>query len=255
MELYELKTNTKYNSLEIYFTSKPDESTRESLKALKFRWNPTKKCWYGFANQDQVKKALDNVAVIPESKEVDPGTLYAGWEGGNARTWHSDKELKSFILSDLKKAGIKATIRFNRAGYLTSLTVTITISENDLKTYEEYKTNFDPYDSRCVGSWLYYTDEKGDIKSMHREKFFELEGNERVETLENITRTHYQRAKDHLKTDSCGYEDGSDILRPDAVNKYSIVKKIVASYNRDCSNSMVDYFDRDIYDHYSFKLA
>lgn len=73
---------------------------------------------------------------IPPVERVDGGGYYDGWKGGNAGTWHSDKELKAFLLADFKKAGIKASVRFNRAGYLTSITVTIKITANDVKTFE-----------------------------------------------------------------------------------------------------------------------
>ncbi len=54
---------------------------------------------------------------------------------------------------------------------------------------------------------------------------------------------------DHLR-------DGRpEALTKDAYKKYETVKAIVNSYNRDCSNGMVDYFDRDIYDYYAFKIA
>ena len=127
MTLYEIKSNTQFNSLEIYFTGKPDEGTRAALKDLKFRWNPKKSCWYGFADAEKVKAALDAepAAIIPEASFVDRGGLYDGWEGGNRHKWHDDKELKAFLLADFKRAGIKATIRFNRAGYLTSIMTTI----------------------------------------------------------------------------------------------------------------------------------
>lgn len=255
MTLYELKTNKTYNSLEVFFTEKPDEKTREILKARKFRWNPKRACWYGFADHDELKAALDGVAVIPEASFVDGGGLYDGWQGGNNRKWGSDKELKAFLMDDFKKAGIKASVRFNRAGYLTSITTTITIKSEDLKTYEEFKEGYDFYNSYSLGGWLYYTDENGDIKDINIEKLMTMEGTEKAELIENITRTAYDRAIKGLDYDSCGYGDNKDILRDAAANKYLVVKKIVASYNRDCSNSQVDYFDRDIYDHYRFKIA
>lgn len=43
-------------------------------------------------------------------------------------------------------------------------------------------------------------------------------------------------------------------LTADGYRKYQRVKAIVDSYNRDESDIMTDYFDRDIYDHYTFKI-
>ena len=73
--------------------------------------------------------------------------------------------------------------------------------------------------------------------------------------FENIKRTQYDLEVKRL-TDS-GNIHGREIGALTAAGnaKYKTVQAIVDSYNRDCSNSMVDYFDRDIYDHYTFKVA
>lgn len=65
MTNYEIRENKQFNSLEIYFTGKPEEATRNNLKALKFRWNIKKLCWYGFAELDEVKKACEGGTVEP----------------------------------------------------------------------------------------------------------------------------------------------------------------------------------------------
>lgn len=59
MANFEIKENKQFNSLEVYFTGKPDEATRNNLKALKFRWNGKKLCWYGFAELEEVTKACE----------------------------------------------------------------------------------------------------------------------------------------------------------------------------------------------------
>jgi hypothetical protein len=68
MTLYRIENNTKFNSLEIFFTGKPGQETRDALKALKFRWNPKKSCWYGFGDPEEVKKACDGVKVETTKK-------------------------------------------------------------------------------------------------------------------------------------------------------------------------------------------
>lgn len=55
---YIIANNPKYNSREIKFESKPNAETREALKALKMRWNPSKAVWYGFASEDAIVDAL-----------------------------------------------------------------------------------------------------------------------------------------------------------------------------------------------------
>ena len=44
-------------------------------------------------------------------------------------------------------------------------------------------------------------------------------------------------------------------LTAEGYRKYQRVKAIVDAYNRDESDIMTDYFDRDIYDWYTFKIA
>ena len=63
MTVYEIRPNTQFNSLEVYFTEKPGEAIREALKALKFRWNGKKACWYGYGEAEEVKKACEGEKV------------------------------------------------------------------------------------------------------------------------------------------------------------------------------------------------
>lgn len=66
-----------------------------------------------------------------------------GYKGVNFDAWvWSEKTLKSLLLQELKKNGIKASIRKNRGGWTTSLTITITATAEDfLEPYDGY-----PYD-------------------------------------------------------------------------------------------------------------
>ena len=70
--LYELTHNQEFNSIEIKFASKPDEATRDALKALRFRWHSVKKIWYGYADEETVRAALDgNPAPAQAEKKTD----------------------------------------------------------------------------------------------------------------------------------------------------------------------------------------
>lgn len=252
---YRIEENKQYKSKEIYFTGIPAKETRENLKALKFRWHNVKKCWYGFATDEDIKKACGDVLVIPDGKTVDPGSLYEGWEGGKARTWHSDQELKKFILDDCKKVGIKASIRFKKAGYLTSFLMTVTLKPEHIKTYEDFKKDYDPFRHVSSWHWLSYTDETGKIKDILFDQVFSMpEGKEKAELLENITRTAYDGAIKRLGT-SNRYDYSNSVLTDEGAEILKTAHAIVSSYNRDCTNSMIDYFDRDIYDDYAIKVA
>ena len=59
MKEYKITTNEQYKSTEIFFDSKPERATIDSLKASKFRWNPRRGCWYGFLTVDEVKAILN----------------------------------------------------------------------------------------------------------------------------------------------------------------------------------------------------
>ena len=60
---YSITINEQFNSLEISFPEKPGEAIREALKSLKFRWNPKKSVWYGFADQTELEKVLNGEPV------------------------------------------------------------------------------------------------------------------------------------------------------------------------------------------------
>ena len=59
---YTINHNEQFNSLEVSFNGKPSEAIREALKALRFRWHGVKKIWYGFADENKVKEAIDKAA-------------------------------------------------------------------------------------------------------------------------------------------------------------------------------------------------
>lgn len=59
MENYTIKKNEAYNSLEITFTQKPSEETRNALKALRYRWHSVKRVWYGYTTEEEVRAAID----------------------------------------------------------------------------------------------------------------------------------------------------------------------------------------------------
>ena len=52
-----------------------------------------------------------------------------------------------------------------------------------------------------------------------------------------------------------GWRGDLDALTDEANKKHQLLKDIVNSFNRDCSNGMIDYFDRDFYDSYYFKVV
>ena len=70
---YFITNNSKYGSVEIKFSAKPDEATRDALKALKFRWNSKRGLWYGFADAETVKAALSGETAQETQTGTDAG--------------------------------------------------------------------------------------------------------------------------------------------------------------------------------------
>lgn len=252
------------NGIEITFTDKPGDLTREELKKAGFRWHSKNKLWYAkqsperlaLAQQLTSRPAPEKNDIItpdlPDVEEIIDGGLYDGWKGGRYAEWRDEKELKALIAADLKAARIPATIRFNRAGYLTSLTVTVKLPADEIKPFDQWVEDWHP----VAGRWLYYTGEDGSLKQIYGERYYyDMTEAEQAELLPNLQRTAYDLEVKSL-TNSGDYHRGDLAILTDAGNRrFSAVQAIVTSYNRDQSNSMIDYFDRAIYDHYTFKIA
>lgn len=68
--MYEIKINEQFNSKEIYFDGKPDETVRSALKALRFRWHNKKGCWYGFAEEAEIMAAIEGKAAQKPAKKA-----------------------------------------------------------------------------------------------------------------------------------------------------------------------------------------
>lgn len=74
MTAYTITKNEKWNSLEISFSEKPSEAIRSLLKSYSFRWNPKRSIWYGFAELEELEKALETgltKAIKKTSKKAD----------------------------------------------------------------------------------------------------------------------------------------------------------------------------------------
>ena len=66
---YTISKNNQFNSFEISFDDKPSEEVRAALKALRFRWHSLKKVWYGFAPEEDIKKAIGGNTVYTAKKD------------------------------------------------------------------------------------------------------------------------------------------------------------------------------------------
>lgn len=78
---------------------------------------------------------------------------------------------------------------------------------------------------------------------------------ERAELCWEIIRGTYDRFIDIEQDANTYYKKSESVLKPAALERLKLAEAIVNTYNHDCSNSMVDYFDRWIYDDYCVKIA
>ena len=262
--IYEIKPNDQFKSLEIYFSDKPETATREALKALKFRWNPKKSCLYGFANLATLSETLENVTgskpedntvLIPAAEFVDGGGLYDGWQGGNNHNWNSTKELKELLKAAFKKVGLKVTIKEKSSNYHYALHFTMTISRShDVETFERFVEKYGRDYSKMFPFYsMNYYDEDGTVHSIHHDIWTKL-CNTNNEEAEKYFQAHLKYEYDHEIKYCAGCSGDLDALTDEANKKKQLLKDIVNSFNRDCSNGMIDYFDRDFYDSYYFKV-
>ena len=261
---YEIKPNDQFKSLEIYFSDKPETATREALKALKFRWNPKKSCWYGFADLATLSETLENVTgskpednavLIPGAEFVDGGGLYDGWQGGNYSAWKDTDELKAQLKAAFKKAGLKVSIREKRASCCRSLYFTWTINRShDIETFENFRKKYGNDNSKMFPlSHCTYKNDDGTYSSIYIDEYYKLVGND-PEKAEKIKNGHLLYEYENEIEHGLNYHDTLDALTDEANQKRQLLKDIVKSFNRDCSNGMIDYFDRSFYDHYVLKV-
>lgn len=271
-----LTLNSSLNGIEVKFSEKPGDAVLTELKSSGFRWHKKKQIWYAKQTPERLELAeklvdreatLANTAQEAEENEEKPGELaihdvlhiddglYSGWKGVKNGTWHSDKELKALLLADFKRAGISATVRFKRGGYLTRLTVTLKIKASDILPFEVWRED-------CMhevfGGGLPTIDitaESGGVSCALKEDVLSATGADGEKLRLNACRTYYERLVDRMASGTEWHHGEPSILTEDARKRFSTARAIVASYNRDQSCSASDFFDRDIYDYYAFKIA
>ena len=89
MANYTIKANEQFKSNEVFFDSKPEKAAIDGLKSLRFRWNPKKSCWYGFADPETIKAALNGEKVSAPVKAKEPKKNKYGVKVGDffSATW------------------------------------------------------------------------------------------------------------------------------------------------------------------------
>ena len=234
--MYEIRENATYGSREIYFEGKPSEATRNALKSLKMRWNPTKKCWYGFASEYEMIEAINGAGetVVTEGY-MGGGAVY----GANSNKHLYGAELSAEVRNALKAAGIKgASVKIQSYSGGQHLYITVKTTEADLVPLDEYIAN---YRVKAGWGWIWTGEE-----SIHVDAYYSMEAEAQEATRVLAATADYNKA---LKGQDINqyHIDSYTVFKPEFINKLEAINSIVSSYRYDASNSMVDYFDTNFY--------
>lgn len=250
---YSIRENAQYNSREVYFSGKPAKETRESLKALKMRWNPSKCCWYGYAAEHEIIAAIQGAeltanpeqgATVTTEGYMGGGAYYGAKSGGNLY----GADLAAAIRADIKAAGIKGvTIRCESYSGGETIHATLTIERSDLNeaptadTTRRYTCDFE----RILHRWNYWT---VDGEQITLDRFQKMTEAERTATAlkyhaEQRERFAERQSLNQYHTD----EKDNPELSAAFLAKVRRVIDIISAYRYDESNSMVDYFNTNFY--------
>ncbi len=114
---YSIINNANYNSIEVLFEGKPSEAIREALKALRFRWHNVRRVWYGYADEQTTRAAIEaaengaNVEQIAPNrtavKKSEPrlASLWDRCDVSELPAYGTDNELKRSIRAEASATG------------------------------------------------------------------------------------------------------------------------------------------------------
>lgn len=114
---YSINNNANYNSIEINFDGKPSEAIREALKALRFRWHGVRRVWYGYADEQTTRAAIETAEngasveqIVPNrttAKKSAPrlASLWDRCDVSELPAYGTDNELKRSIRAEASTAG------------------------------------------------------------------------------------------------------------------------------------------------------
>ena len=253
MTTYDIRENYTYNSREIYFSGKPAETTRNALKALKMRWNGLKKCWYGFASESELINAIQSAeqenggegATVTTDGYMGGGAIY----GSKSNKALYGADLAAAIRADIKAAGIKGvTVRCGKATYTDTIAATITIENADLKPDYLIPENILLRDLNRYGIWdgertLHWRDLENDDHAIctNGEEFQTFRRKASAAQLSRYSEKNNDLNVYHLNAEH--YPEFTNAF----LAKCQAVLRIIKAYHYDESNSMVDYFNTNMY--------
>ena len=245
---YRITENATYGSREVYFDGKPSEEVRTALKSLRMRWNGAKKCWYGYATENELI-----AAILGASSDAEPGngaTVYTdGYLGGGAVYGNKSgkylygAELSAAIRADLKRAGIKGvSVSCKTYSGGQNVTATIKAPADLIKPRADYIA---AYRITPAAAWIY----TGDAQPMHCDEYWALPADEQERIRAAAAAYAYDSAmqRDYNTINQYHIDTSADFLTAAGVALVKRVDAIIRAYRYDESNSMVDYFDTNFY--------
>lgn len=155
---YTITKNANFNSFEITFDGIPSAAVRAAIRNLRYRWNAAKKLWYGFADEETTREAIDNAdktdapakpatdakaskpraASLWERTRTDKLPAYgtdneiktAIKELARAKNWGYDRAAAAYFREHLKKQfpEVKFSITSGGAGWLDKCSIRIIAS-------------------------------------------------------------------------------------------------------------------------------
>lgn len=242
---YRIQKNSKYNSIEVYFDSKPADTVRLALKRLKMRWHFEKKCWYGYADENSIISAI-----IENAPEEQPATVLTdGYMGGGAVYGSKSKrhlygaDLSAAIRADIKAAGIKGvTVKCKTYSGGQSITATLRTKDEDYISEDDFVAAY-----QVRGQWVY-----DGTKPVHADTYYNMsaDGQERLRTA--AARYEYEKYKTTEQYVSIRHIEEYNFTQA-TIDRIKRVDDIISAYRYDESNAMVDYFNTNFYYHICVK--
>ena len=114
---YTITKNANFNSLEITFDGIPSAAVRAAIRNLKYRWNAAKKLWYGFADEETTREAIDNADKTDAPAK--PATVAKASKPRAASLWERTRtdKLPAYGTDNEIKTAIKELARAKNWGY------------------------------------------------------------------------------------------------------------------------------------------
>ena len=260
---FTISHNDEHNSTEIAFTGKPSEEVRAALKALRFRWNSVRRVWYGYADAETVRAAIEgkkpDEAKKPARAEKKREKINLDGLDANKKTC-CGSDFSKVLRADLKARGVSGvSIRCNRSGWTDSITATITMSAEDFRSAEECaaRDGWSTFFNREACGW------GPTVDGVEYSHFYE--GRE-TDTQKYITYgSHYTDNSESSNFPILRRFWLGELSRFDSINHHNMrrdnyleltdaafqrvaaIVSIIQSYNWDRSDSMTDYFDVGFY--------